>query len=235
VDDVIVNGLVVVPATTYYYTLVALPLVISYDSTDLPTPLDDPRHGFRGSLTLTPTVAIGHPNSTFIIEQLQVAGYFDLNSALGTDPGRSVLAARALAGIAKGAGEFSLPPDQRFYGGGSATIRGYRYQSVGPVFPGTEDPIGGTEIEAASVEFRQRLGGNFGAAAFVDGGEVTASARDAPSAFRIDVPNTFRIGVGLGLRYYTPIGPVRLDIAVPTKRRSTDDSFEVYIGLGQAF
>jgi translocation and assembly module TamA len=235
VDDVIVNGLVVVPAATYYYTLVALPLVISYDSTDLPTPLDDPRHGFRGSLSLTPTVAIGHPNSTFIIEQLQVAGYFDLNPVLGTDPGRSIVAARALAAIAKGAGEFSLPPDQRFYGGGSATIRGYRYQSVGPVFPGTEDPIGGTEIEAASVEFRQRLAGNFGAAAFVDGGEVTASARDVPGAFRIDVPNTFRIGVGLGLRYYTPIGPVRLDIAVPTKRRSTDDSFEVYIGLGQAF
>jgi translocation and assembly module TamA len=233
--DVVVMGLVVVPATTYYYTLVALPLVVSYDSTDLPTPLDDPRHGFRGSLTLTPTLAIGHPNSTFIIEQLQVAGYFDLNSVFGTDPGRSVVAARALAGIAKGAGEFSLPPDQRFYGGGSATIRGYRYQSVGPVFPGTEDPIGGTEIEAGSLEFRQRVGGNFGAAAFVDAGEVTASARDAPSAFRIDVPNTFRIGVGLGLRYYTPIGPVRLDIAVPTKRRSTDDSFEVYIGLGQAF
>jgi translocation and assembly module TamA len=218
---------VVVPATTYFYTLVALPLVVSYDSTDLPTPLDDPRHGFRGSLSLTPTVAIGHPNSTFIIEQLQVAGYFDLNPLFGTDPGRSVVAARALAGIAKGASEFSLPPDQRFYGGGSATIRGYRYQSVGPVFEGTEDPIGGTEIEAGSVEFRQRLVGNFGAAAFVDGGEVTASASG--------VPNTFRIGVGTGLRYYTPIGPVRLDIAVPTKRRSTDDAFEIYIGLGQAF
>jgi translocation and assembly module TamA len=56
---------------------------------------------------------------------------------------------------------------------------------------------------------------------------VTASASG--------VPNTFRIGVGTGLRYYTPIGPVRLDIAVPTKRRSTDDAFEIYIGLGQAF
>ncbi|MGC1522160.1 MAG: BamA/TamA family outer membrane protein [Steroidobacteraceae bacterium] len=235
VDDVIVMGLVVVPSITYYYTLVALPLIVSYDSTDLPTPLDDPRHGFRGSFSLTPTVAIGHPDSTFIIEQLQVAGYFDLNSVFGTDPGRSVVAARALAGVAKGAGEFSLPPDQRFYGGGSATIRGYRYQSVGPVFPGTEDPIGGTEIEAAGAEFRQRLGGNFGAAAFVDGGQVTASASDAPHTFRISVPNTFRIGVGLGLRYYTPIGPVRLDIAVPTKRRSTDDSFEIYIGLGQAY
>jgi len=49
------------------------------------------------------------------------------------------------------------------------------------------------------------------------------------------VPNDFRIGVGFGVRYYTPIGPIRLDIAVPTKRRSGDDSFEIYIGLGQAY
>ena len=218
---------VIVPKTTYYYTLVALPLTVSYDSTDLPTPLEDPRHGFRGSLTVTPTLAVGHPDATFVIEQIQLAAYFDLNKLLGTDPGRSVLAARALAGIAKGASEFSLPPDQRFYGGGSSTIRGYRYQSVGPVFAGTRDPIGGTEIEAASIEFRQRIAGNFGAAAFVDGGAVTAGSNG--------VPNDFRIGVGLGLRYYTPIGPVRLDVAMPTKRRSGDDSFEIYIGLGQAY
>jgi translocation and assembly module TamA len=218
---------VIVPKTTYYYTLVALPLTVSYDSTDLPTPLEDPRHGFRGSLTVTPTLAVGHPDATFVIEQIQLAGYFDLNKLLGTDPGRSVLAARALAGIAKGASEFSLPPDQRFYGGGSSTIRGYRYQSVGPVFAGTRDPIGGTEIEAASIEFRQRIAGNFGAAAFVDGGAVTAGSNG--------VQNDFRIGVGLGLRYYTPIGPVRLDVAMPTKRRSGDDSFEIYIGLGQAY
>ena len=229
VDDVVdpQSHEVLVPKTTYFYTLVALPLTLSYDSTDLPSPLEDPRHGYRGSLSLTPTLAIGHPDATFIIEQIQLAGYFDLTSLLGTDPGRSVLAARALAGIAKGASEFSLPPDQRFYGGGSNTIRGYRYQSVGPVFAGTQDPIGGTEIEAASIEFRQRIVGNFGAAAFVDGGEVTASSSG--------VPNDFRIGVGLGLRYYTPIGPIRLDVAMPTKRRSGDDSFEIYIGLGQAY
>ena len=238
VDDVIdpQSHEVLVPKTTYFYTLVALPLTLSYDSTNLPTPLEDPRHGYRGSISLTPTLAIGHPNATFIIEQIQFAGYFDLNKLLGTDPGRSVLAARALAGIAKGASEFSLPPDQRFYGGGSGTIRGYRYQSVGPVFEGTQDPIGGTEIEAASIEFRQRIVGNFGAAAFVDGGAVTASSSGVPSDFRINgVPNDFRIGVGLGLRYYTPIGPIRLDVAMPTKRRSGDDSFEIYIGLGQAY
>jgi translocation and assembly module TamA len=213
--------------TTTFYTLLALPLILSYDSTNLPTPLDDPRHGFRGSLSVTPTLAIAKPNQTFTILQFKLAAYYDLNKLFGTDPGRSVLAARILDGVAKGASEFSLPPDQRFYGGGSSTIRGYRYQSVGPQFPGTNDPIGGTEIEAGSIEFRQRFAGNFGGAAFVDGGQVTASASG--------VPNDFRIGVGLGLRYYTPIGPIRVDVAVPTKKRSGDDDFELYIGLGQAF
>ncbi len=65
---------------------------------------------------------------------MKVSGYFDFNHLFPVDPGRSVLAARALAGVAQGASEFSLPPDQRFYGGGSGTIRGYRYQSVGPQF-----------------------------------------------------------------------------------------------------
>ena len=204
-----------------------MPLILSYDSTNLSSPLEDPRHGIRGSVSLTPTLAIGHPNSEFVIAQISAATYFDLDHILPTDPGRSVLAARMLAGIAKGAGEFSLPPDQRFYGGGSSTIRGYKYQSVGPQFPGTTDPIGGTEIEAGSVEFRQRIAGSFGAVAFVDGGQVTADASG--------VPNDFRIGVGLGVRYYTPIGPIRFDVAMPTKRRSGDDSFEIYIGLGQAY
>jgi len=222
-----VDGETVPLQQTYYYTLIAVPLAVTYDSTDLPSPLEDPRHGFRGSLSLTPTLAIGHPNSEFVIAQITVATYYDLDNILPTGPGRSVLAARLLAGVAKGAGEYSLPPDQRFYGGGSGTIRGYKYQSVGPQFPGTTDPIGGTEIEAGSVEFRQRFAGNFGGVAFVDGGQVTADASG--------VPNDFRIGVGFGVRYYTPIGPIRLDIAVPTKRRSGDDSFEIYIGLGQAY
>jgi translocation and assembly module TamA len=172
-----------------------------------------------------------------------------------------VLAARALAGQASGAGEFSLPPDQRFYGGGSGTIRGFRYQGVGPQFcvknavpvanqPCFTDgnPIGGTAIVAGSLEWRQRFAKNFGGAVFVDAGQVSASLKPLPS--------DFRVGVGMGVRYYTPIGPIRFDVAVPTGRKTGrnytatnpnpppallhlgekgDDAFEIYIGLGQAF
>jgi translocation and assembly module TamA len=215
------------PPKTFDYTLIALPFSVIYDSTDLPTPLEDPRHGFRGSLSLTPTLAIGHPNATFLITQVKLATYFDLNNFLPTAPGRSVLTARALAGFAQGAGELSLPPDQRFYAGGTGTIRGYGYQLVGPTFPHTGNPSGGTAITAAGLEFRQRLYTTWGVAAFVDAGQVSASLKP--------LRDETRVGAGAGMRYYTPIGPIRLDIAVPVSRRVGEDSFEVYIGLGQAF
>jgi translocation and assembly module TamA len=231
-EQIIQENATATELVTHFYTLFALPTNVLYDTTDLTSPLEEPRHGIRASLSLRPTLALGHPNARFLITQLKVATYFDLNHLLPTEPGRTVLALRGLAGIAEGAGEFSLPPDQRFYGGGSDTIRGYRYQSVGPQFPVTKPfpvltPIGGTAITAGGMELRQRLKGNFGVVAFVDMGQVSATLRAQPGEFRI--------GAGAGLRYYTPIGPIRLDIAVPTPRHVGDDALEVYIGLGPSF
>lgn len=212
------------------YALLAFPVSVNYDSTHLASPLEDPLHGYRGSVSLTPTFSFGHPNAIFLITQVRASAYFDLSELLPLSPARTILALRAIAGDAAGAGEFGLPPDQRFYAGGSGTIRGYRYQSVGPVFDPTVNPpvpIGGTALSAGSVELRQRLPGNFGMAAFVDAGQVNAKFNFVPSGLRF--------GTGVGVRYYTPIGPIRLDLAVPLARRPTDDAFEVYIGLGQAF
>jgi translocation and assembly module TamA len=221
------SGVIVPDSAKFDYTLIAVPFKVVYDSTNLPTALEDPRHGFRGSLTLTPTLAIGHPNATFLITTLSIATYFDLNNLLPIAPGRSVLAARALAGVAEGAGELSLPPDQRFYAGGTSTIRGYGYQLVGPMFPNTDNPTGGTAITTGGLEFRQRLYTNWGFVAFVDAGQVSASLKP--------LPDDIRVGAGAGMRYYTPIGPIRFDLAVPVDRRPGEDSFEIYIGLGQAF
>jgi translocation and assembly module TamA len=219
-------------AETFHYTLFAVPMTVLYDSTHLATPLEDPVHGFRASFSVRPTLAVGHPDARYFINQLNVATYFDLHHVLPTEPGRTVLAVRAFAGIAEGAGELSLPPDQRFYGGGSGSIRGYQYQSVGPKFPlGTPAaglPIGGTAMTDGSVELRQRFGTNFGAVAFVDAGQVSASLKA--------LPDQFSVGAGVGARYYTPIGPIRFDIAVPTSPKiPKQDAFEFYIGLGQSF
>ena len=241
------------------YTLLAVPLSVAYNTTGLDSPLEDPRHGVRASLNFAPTLSVrssssldpvcslaapatatsGQSNARFLITQANVAIYLDMRDlGFNRAPGRSVLALRALAGVAAGASEFSLPPDQRFYAGGGGTIRGYRYQSVGPVFP-DGNPIGGTAIRTGTAEFRQRIGTNFGTAVFVDAGQVSASLNPLAGALRF--------GAGAGVRYYTPIGPIRLDIAVPIRRRPAqaptatqpgiqgDDAFEIYIGLGQAF
>ena len=200
------------------YDLIQVPLGLKYDSTNS---LFDATRGIRAQATVTPTESLLSPSATFTILQLSGSTYIDL-----TGRGRSVIALRALVGTVQGASTFELPPDQRFYAGGSATIRGYDYQSVGPQFPdGT--PEGGTAIDAGTIEYRQRFGGSLGTALFVDAGQVNAS----PSPFQ----GSLKVGAGLGLRYYTPIGPIRVDFAVPLVKEPNSGNFQVYIGIGQAF
>jgi translocation and assembly module TamA len=221
------------PRCTYNYTLLGLPLSATYNTTGQVSPLADAIKGLRATLLLTPTFSLGRPSARFVVTQLTASTYFDLEKwGLAHDPGRSVLALRALGGLAAGASQFSLPPDQRFYAGGSGTIRGYRYQSVGPPFP-DGNPIGGTAINAGTIEYRQRIGQALGFATFVDAGNVSKNLNP--------LKGDLKVGVGAGVRYYTALGPLRVDVAIPLQKRSgpnvanPDDSFEVYIGLGQAF
>ena len=137
-----------------------------------------------------------------------------------------MLALRGLVGSVEGATTFEIPPDQRFYAGGSGTVRGYQYQSIGPRFPDS-NPIGGTSIDAGTVEFRQRFGESYGAVVFVDAGQVGTGGTP--------FSGQFRVGAGIGARYYTSIGPIRIDVAVPLNRQRKDDILEAYIGIGQAF
>ncbi len=225
-----------------YYTLVSLPIGGKYDSTDVSNPLDDPLHGMRATLTITPTESLGAGghgsvatggsttgNATYVVLQTTFSTYFDLERFGWAPRGRSVIALRALGGLATGAKELSLPPDQRFYGGGSLTVRGYPYQSVGPAFL-DRNPVGGTAVEAVGAEWRQRIGRNFGTVVFVDAGTVTANTRP--------FTGTPSVGFGTGLRYYTPIGPVRLDVGFPGGGRPSGGGLpfvEIYVGLGQVF
>jgi translocation and assembly module TamA len=203
---------------TNHYDLVQLPLTLKYDSTNS---LFDPTKGIRATATITPTESVATPSAFFTIMQLSASTYVDL-----TGRGRSVIALRGLVGTVQGASTFELPPDQRFYAGGSGTIRGYSYQSVGPQFP-DGNPIGGTAIDAGTVEYRQRFGKSFGAAVFADAGQVDSSS--AP------FQGSVKVGAGVGLRYYTPIGPIRVDFAVPVVHQPNSGNFQIYIGIGQAF
>jgi translocation and assembly module TamA len=200
------------------YELIGLPMSVRFDNTNS---LLDPTSGFRAAILLTPTQSLGHNNATFVIGQISGSAYFDLSGG-----GRSVIAMRGLTGKAFGVDLFSLPPDQRFYAGGSGTVRGFRYQSVGPQFP-DGNPTGGTAISAGSLELRQRILDKYGVVAFVDAGQVTANGAPFTS--------NWRVGAGIGARYYTSIGPIRLDVAIPLNREPHGDAFELYIGIGQAF
>ena len=204
--------------TSRRYHFVGIPLTAKYDSTGS---LLDPVSGYRAALSLTPVKSFGNGGGFYFLTQASGSAYFDFDTN-----GRSVLALRGLVGQASGAGVFGIPPDQRFYAGGNSTVRGYRFQSVGPAFSDRR-PTGGTAVSAASIEIRQRIREHYGITAFVDAGQV--SDNGAPFT------RNWRAGAGVGVRYYTSIGPIRLDVAVPLNKQPGGDRFELYIGLGQAF
>ncbi len=207
--------------TTRLYQLAALPVTVNYDSTGVSDILSDPVTGARLSLAVTPTQSFGDSGLTFGVLQASASTYFDLQN-----DGRSVLALRALAGSIVGGSNLQVPPDQRLYAGGSATVRGYAYQSVGPQFA-DGSPVGAKSVDAATAEFRQRIGQDWGGVAFVDAGQASAGG--------LPFSGAVRVGAGVGARYYTGIGVVRADVAVPLTPMRGGDSFELYIGLGQAF
>lgn len=200
------------------YTLLSLPLTLKYDSSNSPL---DPTEGSIATISVTPTESLAGGSKPFVAMQASASTYLDLGK-----PGRSVLALRGLVGAIEGADQFDLPPDRRFYAGGSATVRGYKYQSIGPAFA-DHKPQGGTAIAAGSVELRQRILDDYGVALFADAGQVSVEA--------LPFSGGWQIGAGVGLRYYTSFGPIRLDLAFPVNPQPNSGSFEVYIGLGQAF
>ena len=201
------------------YTLLSLPLTAKYDDTDS---LLDPTEGVRMAAQVTPTQPLAGPApSTFVLTQVAASTYFDVAA-----PGQSIFAFRSLIGYAIGVGQFELPADKRYYAGGSATVRGYRFQFVGPHFA-DDRPQGGTAVAAGTVEFRQRFLEDYGVVGFIDAGQVTANGPPFAAPWRF--------GTGLGARYYTSLGPIRVDVAIPLQREPGSGSFEVYLGLGQAF
>lgn len=183
----------------------------------------DPTTGYRLQLDVTPYGDVGPNNNFFSIIRATGRSYFDL-----AEPGRSVLALRASFGTEPAVSVAGIPPDKLFYAGGGGSVRGFVYQSAGPR-DAFNNPLGGASVVEASVEFRQRIGKSFGAVAFVDAGSAYP---DIMPDFSLFAP---RVGAGVGARYYTDFGPVRLDVGFPLNRRDGDPAFGVYVSLGQAF
>jgi outer membrane protein assembly factor BamA len=161
----------------------------------------------------------------------------------------SVFAYRVRAGYVEAFGasnETGLPVESRFFAGGSNSVRGFEENSLGPLTSSGE-PAGGRISLLTNVELRFPLPiigkYNFGSAVFLDGGTVWNSI-DAiePSDFRITADpavvtrDEYMYGAGFGFRYYTPVGPLRLDIGFPLKKTADMDfDYRIHISLGQIF
>lgn len=209
------------------YFIASLPLQLDYDGTHRSNPIEPATHGVKASIGVTPSLSLEHQTSFFIPMNAQASTYFDLTHLGLTKPGNSVIALRAMVGSVQGATTWHLPPDQRLYAGGPGSVRGYRYQGVGPQYQHTKYAIGGTAMDAGTVEFRQRLPKNLGVVGFVDAGQVSSGS--------IPAHGKLRVGYGGGVRYFTPIGPVRVDVAFPLHRAERGDRWELYLGLGETF
>jgi translocation and assembly module TamA len=136
-----------------------------------------------------------------------------------------VLAGRMRIGTIVGASSSQIAPSRRFYSGGGGSVRGYSYQAIGPRDP-NGDPVGGRSLAEFALEARVRFG-NFAVVPFVDAGTISDAS----------LPNfsDMRYGAGIGLRYHSSFGPIRVDLGTPLNRRSGDTPVTVFVSLGQAF
>ncbi|QDH12899.1 BamA/TamA family outer membrane protein [Formicincola oecophyllae] len=210
------------------YFIAFLPLTATFNNTDnKANPIEPATSGIRATLGATPAVSIRRGAQFYLPLMGQAATYFDLNKLGIAPPKRSILAFRVTLGSILGANVWQIPPDQRLYAGGAGTVRGFRYQGVGPQWKNTKYAIGGTSMDAGTIEFRQRLFKKWGFDLFTDAGQVSEHA--TPGHGKV------RVGVGGGPRYFTPIGPIRVDVAVPLDRPHRGDHWELYIGLGENF
>ncbi|MGH1377509.1 MAG: autotransporter assembly complex protein TamA [Alphaproteobacteria bacterium] len=189
---------------------------ILYDSRDS---VLDPHSGMVFSASLHPFIdALGQSNP-FVRAKVGVQSYYDISD-------NTTLAGRLSVGSILGADTDDVPATERFYAGGGGSIRGFGYQEVGPFEDG--DPKGGRSLIEGSIETRFKISDNMGAVLFVDAGQVDDKV--SPSFENLSV------GAGVGFRYYTDFGPVRFDVGVPISgKENTDQNYQIYISIGQAF
>ncbi len=184
----------------------------------------DPTRGTRLALGAAPILTAGDERNAFVITDVAASAYKSLRR-----DDRVIVAARTRVGSIFGESRAEVPASKRFYAGGGGSIRGYQFQKVGPL-DDQNDPIGGRSVFEVSGELRWRITERIGLVPFVDGGTVFTNPD-----FTTDEDATIRWAAGLGGRYYTAIGPVRLDVAFPINGRKVDDTFQFYISIGQAF
>ena len=203
---------------TNKYTVLTLPLTAEFDYRNDKL---DATSGYYARAAVMPFVALeGADNG--------VRSYFDARYYRTFGEARPVtLAFRGQLGSVVGPDLSVTPADYLFYSGGGGTVRGQSYQALG-VTLANGDVTGGRSFAGLSAEARVKVTDKIGIVGFVDAGYI------GEEEF-YDGSGQWHSGAGLGIRYATGIGPIRLDVGVPTSGPETDENFQVYIGIGQSF
>ena len=204
---------------TRTFLIAALPVSLRYDGSN---DLLDPTTGFRLGGRISPEISAHGGKFTYGRVQIDASAYRPVSDSV-------VVAGRVRVGTILGAKASEIAPSRRFFSGGGGSVRGYGYQQLGPR-DDFGDPIGGRGLAEFSLEARVRLkafGGNFGIVPFIDGGTLTSDVTP-------DVRN-WQFGAGIGIRYHSSFGPIRLDVGTPLNPRSGDARIAVVVSLGQAF
>ena len=204
---------------TRTFLIAALPLSLRYDGSN---DLLNPTTGFRLGGRISPEISARDGSFTYGRVQIDASAYHPVSDNV-------VVAGRVRVGTILGAKSSEIAPSRRFYSGGGGSVRGYGYQQLGPR-DAFDDPIGGRGLAEFALEARVRLsafGGNFGIVPFLDGGTLTTDI----------TPGTgkWQFGAGIGVRYYSSFGPIRVDVGTPLNPRSGDAPVAVVVSLGQAF
>lgn len=182
----------------------------------------DPTRGFRLTGFAAPEVSRTLGTETYYLRAQADGSYYQ-------PFGEHVLAGRVRLASILGAKAFEVAPSRRLYSGGGGSVRGYGFQAIG-LRNEFGEALGGGSVVEASIEARIQTGFLDGAVEivpFIDAGSV---ARDARPDFKV-----IRYGAGVGLRYKTSFGPIRVDVGAPLNPTEFDAPVVVYVGLGQAF
>jgi translocation and assembly module TamA len=204
---------------TQTYSLAGVPIFARRDSTD---DLLNPTTGTRAAATVTPYTSVTGGSLTFASARLSGSAYRKLASS-----DRFTIAGFGAIGSIVGESRDALPADKRLYAGGGGSLRGYGYQLAGPI-NSDHKPFGGRSVLEFGSELRVKITETIGVVPFAEAGNVYDQSYPK-------LGSRLLYDAGIGARYYTPVGPVRFDVAVPLSRRQGDAPFQIYVSLGQAF
>lgn len=193
-------------------------LGLDWNATD---DLLDPMRGWVANASVEPVGGILGGDFSFLRLSVEGRRYQPLVGKLSSAIRLHLGAADPIAGGRE------VPLFERFYAGGLTSVRGYDRRRVGPLVD--DEPIGGRTLVEGSVELRHPITDKLGGAVFLDAGQVSLRSYEFP--FR-----HLRYGTGLGVRYHTPVGPLRLDLGFPVQGpRGGDPPWQVHVSIGQAF